>query len=126
MQLFYEKIRIGSNVPFAEFWHLKRIINGGELHDHHLHADFSLTKIKEKRRIIYDKKLLIMLCCFFAFNANAEIKNNSIKSKLILESGNYKGDEIISKKEIAKKLDLSCTVAHPYGGIEKKNVYFLR
>jgi len=24
------------------------------------------------------KKLLIILCCFFAFNANAEIKNNSI------------------------------------------------
>ena len=73
------------------------------------------------------KKLLIILCCFFAFNANAEIKNNSIKSKLILESGNYKGDEIISKKEIAKKIYLSCTVAHPYGGIEKENnVYFLR
>ena len=78
------------------------------------------------------EKLFIMLLCFFFFNIHAEIKDTSIKSKLILDSKNYIGDELISKKEFAKKIDLSCNVAHPYGGIEKeingerKNVSFLR
>ena len=66
------------------------------------------------------EKLFIMLLCFFFFNLNAEIKDTSIKSKLILDSKNYIGDELISKKEFAKKIDLSCNVAHPYGGIEKE------
>ena len=66
------------------------------------------------------QKLFIMLVCFFFFNIHAEIKDTSIKSKLILDSKNYIGDELISKKEFAKKIDLSCTVADPYGGIEKE------
>jgi len=48
------------------------------------------------------EKLFIMLLCFFFFNLNAEIKDTSIKSKLILDSKNYIGDELISKKEFAK------------------------
>ena len=78
------------------------------------------------------EKLFIMLLCFFFFNIQAEIKDTNIKSKLIFDSKNYIGDELISKKEFAKKIDLSCTVAHPYGEInkeineERKNVSYLR
>ena len=66
------------------------------------------------------EKLFMMLLCFFFSNIHAEIKDTSIKSKLILDSKNYIGDELISKKEFAKTIDLSCNVAHPYGGIEKE------
>jgi len=53
------------------------------------------------------EKLFIMLLCFFFFNIHAEIKDTSIKSKLILDSKNYIGDELISKKEFAKKPNYS-------------------
>ena len=47
MRLFFEKIRVGQNVHFTEFRKLENVIDGGFLHDHHFHADFSLTKIEE-------------------------------------------------------------------------------
>ena len=47
MRLFFEKIRVGQNVHFTEFRKLENVIDGGLLHDHHFHADFSLTKIEE-------------------------------------------------------------------------------
>jgi hypothetical protein len=47
MLLFFVKIRVGKDDHFKEFKQLSGVIDGGELHDSHFHADFSLTKIEE-------------------------------------------------------------------------------
>ncbi|OCG65306.1 hypothetical protein A9G48_11020 [Gilliamella sp. wkB18] len=47
MLLFFVKVRVGKDDHFKEFRQLSGVVNGGELHDSHFHADFSLTKIEE-------------------------------------------------------------------------------
>ncbi|KFA57964.1 hypothetical protein GAPWKB11_1985 [Gilliamella apicola] len=47
MLLFFVKVRVGKHDHFKEFRQLSGVIDGGELHDSHFHADFSLTKIEE-------------------------------------------------------------------------------
>jgi hypothetical protein len=47
MLLFFVKVRVGKHDHFKEFRQLSGVVDGGELHDWHFHADFSLTKIEE-------------------------------------------------------------------------------
>ena len=46
--------------------------------------------------------------------------DNREGTKLINDSKSYIGDKHIAKKEFARKIDLSCTVAHPYDGTEEE------
>ena len=66
------------------------------------------------------KKLFIILFCFFSCYINAKVTDNREGTKLINDSKSYIGDKHIAKKEFARKIDLSCTVAHPYDGTEEE------
>lgn len=66
------------------------------------------------------KKLFIILFCFFSCYINAKVTGNNEGAESISNPKSYIGDEYISKKEFARKIDLSCTVAHPYDGTEEE------
>jgi hypothetical protein len=72
-----------------------------------------------------ERKLLMVTYCLISFFSYAEAKINSKPEKNIQISKIeiYQGDNHLNKKDFVKKIDSSCTIAHPYGATHEEIEY---
>lgn len=70
------------------------------------------------------KLFMLMHSLIFTFGCvEARINSTPEQKTQISKMETYQGDNHISRKDFVKKIDSSCTIAHPYGGTNEEIEY---